>query len=204
MKLVGRYLSPFTRRVAITLELLDMPYENEPINAWQNLEDVRRANPVGRIPALVLDDGDVLFDSSAIIDHLDEMAGPDKALTPRSGAERRRVMRLTVAALGIMEKAAAARYELVMRPADTRHQPWLEHNLGQVHSGLAWLDRQVEGPWMTGEALTQADVTTVVLYDFLRLFEESGVSADTVPAIDALARLAGKMPAFSRTHPAAQ
>ena len=203
MKLIGRYLSPFTRRVAVTLELLGIPYDNEPINAWQNLEDVRRANPVGRIPALVLDDGEVLFDSHAIIDHLDEVAGPDRALTPRGGAQRRHVMRLTVAAVGIMEKAAAARYELVMRPEDKRHEPWLTHNLDQVHCGLAWLDKQVQGPWMTGDDLTQADVTAVVLYDFLRLFTQSGVTADTAPAIDTLARHAARIPAFSRTQPTA-
>ncbi len=201
MILIGRYLSPYTRRVAITLKLLGFPFENNPINAWQNLEDVRRANPVGRIPALVLDDGEVLFDSSAIIDYLDEVAGPDRALTPPSGSERRNVLRLTAAALGVMDKAAAARYELVMRPEETRHEPWLAHNLGQVHSGLAWIDGQVRGPWMTGEEMTQADVTVVVLYDFLRLFEASGVTAEAVPAVADLARRAGEIPAFAQTRP---
>lgn len=203
MILIGRYLSPFTRRVAVTLKLQGLHYESRPINAWQNLDDVRQVNPVGRIPALVLDDGEVLFDSTAIIDYLDDVAGPDGALTPPTGPARREVMKLTAAALGVMEKAAAARYELVMRPEDKRHEPWLDHNLGQMRSGLKWLDKQVRGAWMTGDTLTQADVTAVVMYDFLRLFEASGVTADSAPAIDALAQRAARLPAFSQTRPSA-
>lgn len=201
MKLVGRNLSPFTRRVAVTLKWYGMPFEQVQINAWQNLDEVRSSNPVGRIPALLLDSGEVLVDSSAIIDHLDEQAEPLRRLTPASGPARREVLRLTAIALGVMEKAAAARYELVMRPAETVHRPWLEHNLGQVHTALAWLDRQLAGPWLTGDTITQADVTTVVMYDFLRLFEESRVDDGMVPAIAAMAASAASLAPFAETRP---
>ena len=100
-----------------------------------------------------------------------------------------------------LQKAAAARYELVMRPAETVHRPWLEHNLGQVHTALAWLDRQLAGPWLTGDTITQADVTTVVMYDFLRLFEESRVDDGMVPAIAAMAASAASLAPFAETRP---
>ena len=73
MVLVGRYRSPFTRRVAISLRILDIAYEHLPYTAWSQLEAVRRVNPVGRVPALVLDSGESLFDSTAILDHLDQL-----------------------------------------------------------------------------------------------------------------------------------
>ena len=74
--LVGRYRSPFTRRVAISLRQLGFSYEHRPITTWTHLLDVRAVNPVGRIPALILDSGEALFDSVAVLDYLDQLAGP--------------------------------------------------------------------------------------------------------------------------------
>jgi glutathione S-transferase len=179
-----------------------MEFESKPLTAWDNLEDVRRLNPVGRVPALVLDDGEVLFDSSAILEYLDEIAGPETALVPPHGHARREVLRLTAAALGVMEKEAAVRFELNQRPSEKVHQPWIEHNRGQVHSGLEWLNSQVKGPWMTGERLTQADVTTVVTCDFLRAFDESLLPSGKYPALDGLIERATSMIPFAVTHPA--
>ncbi len=103
MILIGRYRSPFTRRVAITLRLYGLSYEHRPITAWANLADIQAFNPVGRVPALVLDDAEVLYESAAILDYLDELVGPDRALTPASGPARREVLRLVDLALGVTE-----------------------------------------------------------------------------------------------------
>src|SRR4051795_12057298 len=81
MMLVGVNRSPFTRRVAITLAVYGMPYEQLPFSGFNDRAEVRASNPLGRIPALILDDGEVLVDSGAIIDHLDEAFGRDRALT---------------------------------------------------------------------------------------------------------------------------
>lgn len=202
MLLIGRNLSPYTRRVAVSLGLLGIEFERKPLTAWHDLDEVRRMNPVGRVPALVLDDGEVLFDSSAILDYLDELAGSGKALMPPAGAERREVQRLTVAALGVMDKAAAARYELVMRPEEKVHKPWLEHNQGQVGSGLDWLEHNVSGPWLTGERLTQADVTLVAACDFLTVFDDSLFPPVKYPRLHALVAKANELAPFADTHPA--
>ena len=203
MLLIGRYMSPFTRRVAVSLNLLEIPFERNSLTAWHNLDEVRRVNPVGRVPALVLDDGEVLIDSAAILDYLDERVGPERALTPPEGAARREVLRQNAAAVGIMEKGAAARYEVVMRPEDKIHPPWLEHNRGQIRSGLEWLDRQVQGPWLTGERLTQADVSTAVMGVFLRLIDDALMPEGKYPALDGLIARANELDAFSSTDPVA-
>ncbi len=200
MILLGRYLSPYTRRVAVSLKLLDMPFEHRPITAWHNLDEVRQYNPAGRIPALVLDDGEVIFDSSAILDHLDHVAGPGRALLPFDEPQRRADLRVLAVALGAMDKAAAARYELVMRPPETLHKPWLDHNLGQVRSGLVWLDAHFAGA-PGGEAPDQTVITTVVLYDFLATVMPDHLELGAYAALAALSRRWNRMGAFAETHP---
>ena len=117
MILIGRYRSPFTRRVAISMRLLGIEYEHRPHTAWSNLAEVRAVNPVGRVPALVLDSGEALFDSSAILDYLDHLAGPERALMPAQEPSRHQVLRVTACALGVLEKVVAALYAQTMYPA---------------------------------------------------------------------------------------
>src|SRR5215469_6427289 len=85
MKLFGTYLSPFTRRVAAALISRGIPYEHDDLNGYLDPARARALNPVGKVPVLVLDDGEHLIDSGAILDHIDELVGPDRALTPRNG-----------------------------------------------------------------------------------------------------------------------
>ena len=81
MQLIGVNRSPYTRRVAITLKLYGVPFEQRDLSGFGNRAEVQAANPLGRIPALVLDDGEVLLDSNAIIDHLDQTYGGEHPLT---------------------------------------------------------------------------------------------------------------------------
>src|SRR3569832_1423583 len=104
MLLFGVNRSPYTRRVAITLHAYGMKYEQKEINAFEHRDQVRASNPLGRIPALVLDTGEVLADSAAIIDHLDEMYGRESALMPPAGAERRAVLRIAAMMMGTCDK----------------------------------------------------------------------------------------------------
>jgi glutathione S-transferase len=201
MRLIGRYMSPFTRRVAVTLGLLELPFEHQPLTPWHHLEALRQLNPVGRVPALVLDNGEVLIDSNVILDYLDEIVGPERALTPPYGTARRLVQRLTATATGIMDKAVAARYEVTLRPEHKIHQPWIEHNQGQIRSALGWLERQAKIPWMTGRQLTQADISVTVMGDFLRLIDKDLMPKGAYPAIDDLITRASSLAPFSSTQP---
>lgn len=201
MILIGRYRSPFTRRVAISLRLLGLAYEHRPYTAWSNLDAVRAVNPVGRVPALVLDSGETLFDSTAIVDYLDHLAGQERALTPVSEPQRRRVMRIVCCALGTLEKVVAALYECTMRPPEKIHAPWIEHNESQARGGLRWLDALALSPWLAGEALTQADVTTVVMHDFTRIVNPSLLPPGSYPTLGALSQRCNELDAFRATQP---
>jgi len=191
MKLVGRYGSPFVRRTAITLNFYGLPYEAVAVGADDPA--VTGANPLGRVPALVLDDGEAIVDSNVILDHLDQTVGPDKALTPASGKERRAVMRATAIAVGSAEKAVAAAYEQRNRPKELVHRPWLDKLLGQAVEGLKALDAQLgANDWLCLGRMTQADISAAVAFQFLAWARPKLGLAETCPN---LARLSEKLAA---------
>lgn len=200
MILYGRYLSPYARRVAVSLKVLGIPFERQAITAWQDLDELRRRNPVGRVPALMTDQGELLFDSSAILDDLDCLVGQERALLPTCRAERRELLRVVSVALGVMDKAAAARYECVMRPVDKIHRPWLDHNISQVVSGLDWLNTKFAGA-RPRERLMQDVISTVVAYDFLEYAMAEQVDLSGFDALRQLAQGFRDHPAFVETRP---
>ena len=111
MKLIGRYDSPYVRRVGISLHLLGLPFEQLPLSPFSQAAELRKYSPLGRMPVLALPDGEVLIDSFAILDYLDEIAGPERMLVPPQGPARRQVLRAIVIATGAADKAIAINYE---------------------------------------------------------------------------------------------
>lgn len=167
MILVGQYDSPYVRRVAITLHHYGIAFARNPISVFANADQMAAINPIVRIPSLVLDDGEVLIDSGAIIDHLDEVAGA-RALTPRSGVERRRVVQLTAVATGTIDKMGAYVYERHFHTPEHVNEDWAARCKGQFLGGLEYLERKLDGDWLT-ERFTQADLTTGALLGYVRL-----------------------------------
>lgn len=205
MILVGRNLSPYTRRVAISLDLMEMPFERREYATATDVEQIRAINPMGRVPALVLDDGEVLVESGAILDHLDEMAGPGLRLTPAGGADRRQVLKLSAYATGAMDKAVVAYYEETRRPEDKQWPDYADRADAQVLAALEVLDAAClaaggDGP-VVGGRLSQADVSATVALDFVRRVRPGLVAADAVPALQALAERCNALPSFAKTRP---
>ena len=139
MILVGQYDSPFVRRVAVSLRVLGFSYEHDTRSVFADFDAMRKVNPLGRIPSLVLDDGTVLVDSDAILDHLDESVGPERALVPKSGVVRREALRRIALAAGAVEKIGAAAYERLIRPAELRWPQWIERCRTQGSGAIAAL-----------------------------------------------------------------
>lgn len=199
MILVGRYTSPFVRRVGFSLSYLGFKFERKPINTWSNIEELREYNPVGRIPALVIDTGEVLFDSHAILDYIDFKVGPDRALIPLHEPDRHNVMRTTFCALGALEKIVHCVYEVAMRPKKNVSDLWLEHNLKQATLGLTWLDQIKQTPWLSGVRLTQADITTAVLSQFAFARFPDRFPRGIFPNLDSLDARIMSLPAWEET-----
>jgi glutathione S-transferase len=181
------------------MKLLAMPFEHRNWSVGPNFEQIRQFNPLGRVPTLVLPDGEALMESGAILDFLDDEAGPDRALVPRSGRDRRAVMRIMAVATGAAEKGVLQIYETVFRPAEKRHAPWVERCQTQMHAGLAELDRLAgarRGQWLIGDRMSQADVTATCVYTFLGDALAINRSGEAYTGLAALAARCEALPEF--------
>lgn len=201
MILIGMFDSPFVRRVAISLRLTGLAFEHRNWSIGRDQEKIREYNPLGRVPTLVLDDGEALFESSAILDWIDEQAGPQRALLPAAGAPRRQALRLMATATGAADKGVSQVYEGAFRPAEKRHEPWVARCRGQMEDALAQLDRaaaQASGDWLLGAHLSQADITVICAWTFLS--EALSLDGTRYPALAALAARGEALPAFREFH----
>ncbi|MDH1262072.1 glutathione S-transferase N-terminal domain-containing protein [Pseudomonas sp. GD03944] len=145
MQLISAPASPFARKVRVLasetgllprIELIDtavLPVtHNEQVNA---------SNPLGKLPVLLTDDGEALFDSRVICEYLDSLH--DQApLFPAEPAARWRTLRLAALADGLMDAALLLRYERAVRPAEYQWDGWVDGQLGKVRRALASLDAQ--------------------------------------------------------------
>jgi glutathione S-transferase len=203
MILIGRLVSPGVRRVAVVCELLGLPYEVKEVSAITQQDEVRRYNPLGRVPALVLDDGDVLVESGAIIDHLlDRRPEEGRALLPATGVERRRVLKATALAAGATEKYVSAVYERNRKAEGKTDPKWIEFCLGQAHAGLQALEDWPPDPWLVGGRMTLADVTVAASFPLFRAMIPEFAPAGRYPRLEALCARCEATEAFRRTAPA--
>lgn len=146
MQLIYAAASPFARKVRVLaaetglldrIELLDTAVLPTTLN-----ERVNTLNPLGKIPVLLSDDDQVLYDSRVICEYLDTLHAGAKLLP--SGAARWQVLRLAALADGLMDAALLARYERAVRPAELQWAAWLDGQLGKVQRSLTELECQVE------------------------------------------------------------
>jgi glutathione S-transferase len=198
MILVGQYDSPFVRRVAISLRVLGFAYEHDTRSVFADFDAMREINPLGRIPSLILPGGETLIDSAAILDWLDERVGPERALVPRKGAERRRALRLIALATGTQDKIGAVGFERTMRPAAYRWPDWVERCRIQGAGGLAALDAE---PWPADAKLDQAQITTACIFRWAQLGAPDLVPPGGYRALDALSARLEARPEFQATNP---
>src|SRR5579862_8370089 len=95
--------SPFVRRVAVSMKLLAIPFEHANWSVGKDFDRIRQYSPLGRAPALVLDDGEVLSESAMILDYLDQRVGQQRALLAPGGNVRREALRLMALSIGAAE-----------------------------------------------------------------------------------------------------
>lgn len=201
LRLIGRYASPYVRRVAVTLRCYGMTYAHESVIPFGAAKAaLAEMNPVARVPILVLEDGETLIDSNAILDYLDEVAGPARTLTPPHGKPRRDVMRALAVALGTMDKLVAANYERRFRPKEIWHRPWLDQCDKQIIDGFQWLDQKLEGAWLASDQMSQADITLAVFWSFGRATRPNFFDRLDCPRIDDLAERLEATPPFQTTQ----
>lgn len=198
MILIGQYDSPFVRRVAVALNLYGMPYEHRPWSTFGDAERLAVYNPLRRVPTLLLDGDEALIESTAILDHLDEQAGPDRQLLPRAGASRRAALKICALATGLCDKMVILIYERALH--DETSETWIDRCTMQVAGVLSVLERQcadLRAPYWFGETPGHADVAVACAMRFLAEAHPAIYTAGDYSALAAHAARCEALDAFA-------
>jgi glutathione S-transferase len=185
--------------VAVSLRVLGFAYEHDTRSVFADFDAMRRVNPLGRIPSLVLDEGETLIDSAAILDWLDHAVGPARALVPVAEPERRRALHRIALATGVIDKAGAATYERLIRPSAFRWPEWIERCRTQATGAIEAL---AAAPWSTSTQLDQAQITAACMIRYVRMSDPDLIPPERYPALDALSARCEARPEFKATYPA--
>ena len=191
MKLIGSLTSPYVRKVRIVLgeKSIDHEFTNDP--PFSPDTRVAQVNPLGKVPALIMDDGYILFDSRVIVEYLDDLNGPESGrLIPAAGPQRLRVKRWEALADGIID-ACVAIYLERKRPESQQSQEWIERQQKKIDQGLHVIASELgDKPWCEGESMTLADIALGCAFGYLDARFPTVKWRDTYPN---LVRLADKL-----------
>lgn len=189
--------SPFGRKVEIAAAVLGLTDEItiEPAYATDENDSLRRQNPLGKIPALILGDGEVLYDSRVIVEYLDTVAGG--GLIPAEREPRFRALRGAALADGIIDAAILIVYEARFRPDQEPYGPWLDYQRGKIARGVAALD--AAPPEI--DPVTVASIGAACALDYLDFRGQYDWRPAHPGLITWLDAFAAAVPAFGETRP---
>jgi len=142
MKLIGSHTSPYVRKVRVVMAEKKLEYAFVLQDPWSPDSRLREHNPLGKIPCLLIDEDESLFDSRVIADYLDTLS-PVGRLLPPPGRERASVKRWEAIADGILDAVVAILVENKRRP-DTPPSPWwIERQFSKIHAALAFMEARL-------------------------------------------------------------
>ena len=202
MKLIGALTSPYVRKVRIVMAEKKLDFQLVLTDVW-NSQEILKSNPLGKVPCLLPESGEPIFDSRVIVEYLDALS-PVGRLIPPSGRERAEVRTWEALADGVLDASILARMESIWagRTPEQRCQAWIDRQMSRVDGALVALSaRLADQPWCAGNAFGLADIATGCALGYLDF---------RFPHIDwrarhaNLARLAEKLaqrPSFAETLP---
>lgn len=197
MILIGQYDSPFVRRVGVALALYGLTFEHRPWSTFGDADLIRPYNPLTRVPVLVLDDGESLVESHAILDHLDSLVPPERRMFPAVEPARRRALAVASLATGLADKAVSLFYEKRLHREVS--DAWVARCRAQIAATLAALeaDRAKRGgEWWFGGAIGHADIAVGTCVRFLLEAHPGLVDIAAFPALAGHCARIEALPAF--------
>ncbi len=168
MKLIGSLTSPYVRKVRIVMAEKKLDFQFEQADVWGS-DDILEANPLGKVPCLVMEGGEAVFDSRVIVEYLDARS-PLARLIPESNRERTEVRTWEALSDGILDAAILARLEANWpgRTAEQRCQAWIDRQLVKVRASLVAISTGLaEKPWCGGIHMTLADISVGCALSYL-------------------------------------
>jgi glutathione S-transferase len=191
--------SPFGRkaRIAVSVLGLDGKVKIEPASTQDDSDPIKKQNPLGKVPVLILDDGGTLFDSPVILEYLDMLAGGGKII-PRDGKARFDALRLEALCDGILDASILVVYEGRYRPAEMKVQKWVDLQAGKVERGLAALEAQPPG---LDQPPNVGQITAACALGYRDFRFGEGWRKDHPKLAAWLATFASRVPSFDATKP---
>jgi glutathione S-transferase len=198
VQLIGMLDSPYVRRVAISLQLLGLRFEHQSLSVFRTFTQFQHVNPVVKAPTLVCDDGEVLMDSTLIMEYAEAVARP-RSLMPSKLQELQHALCVIGLALAACEKSVQIIYERSLRPPEKLHQPWMTRVTGQLLAAYRALEEEVARCPLaiTTSGITQAGVSAAVAWHFTQQTLPEVVAAASYPSLVALSTKAEALPEFT-------
>ena len=160
MKIIGAVTSPYVRKVRIVMAEKKLDYQFLPEDVWSKDTQIQQSNPLGKVPCLVMEGGEAVFDSRVIVEYLDTLS-PVGKLLPASGRERAEVKTWEALADGLLDASILARLEATWpgRSEAERSQAWIERQMGKISASLKAMSKGLaERPFCSGIHLSLSDV----------------------------------------------
>lgn len=204
MKLIGAITSPYVRKVRIVMAEKKLDYQFIQEDVWSPDTTIGASNPLGKVPCLVMEGGEAVFDSRVIVEYLDGLS-PVGKLIPPSGRERAEVKTWEALADGVLDAAILARLEATWphRSAEQRSQAWIDRQLGKIHSALKSMSQGLgEKPFCSGIHLSLSDVAVGCALGYLDFRFPVINWRDDHPNLARLSEKLAQRPSFTDTKPA--
>ena len=199
MKLVGSLTSPFVRKIRVILAERSIAHDFLEESAWTPTTTVPRYNPLNKVPALALDDGEAIYDSAVISEYLDAISG--NTFIPGDARARARVRRGEALGDGLAEAGIAAFLER-KRDASRQDPAWIARQLDKVNAGIGAIGRELgDKPYIGGDRMNLADIACgcALFWAEFRMPELGWRESD--PKLAAWAGRLEMRPSFSATKP---
>ena len=178
MKLIGSLTSPYVRKVRVVMAEKKLDFQLVLEDVWGS-EAVLKSNPLGKVPCLVMEGSEAVFDSRVIVEYLDTLS-PVGKLIPPPGRERTEIRTWEALADGVLDASILARLEATWpgRSQAQRSQAWIDRQMSRVHAALGAMSQGLgEKPFCAGNAFTLADVSVGCALGYLDGDSASGFAA---------------------------
>ena len=203
MKLIGSTTSPYVRKVRIVMAEKKLDYQFVLDNVWSADTKIAASNPLGKVPCLVMEGAEAVFDSRVIVEYLDTLS-PVGKLIPSTGRERAEVKTWEALADGLLDAAILVRLENTFegRTEGQRSQAWIDRQMDKVHASLKAIAQGLgDKPFCSGIHLSLSDIAVGCALGWLEFrFPEIGWRAD-YPNLAKLMDKLAQRPSFSDTVP---
>jgi glutathione S-transferase len=203
MKLIGSPASPYARKVRVVMAEKKLDYQYVMEDVWAPGSTITQSNPLGKVPCLVMEGGEAIFDSSVIVEYLDTLS-PVGKLIPAQGRERAEVKTWEALADGLLDAALTARMEVIFkgRTEAQRSQPWIDRQMDKINAALNAMSAGLaDKAFCSGVHFSLSDVAVGCALGYLEFRFGQLAWRETYPNLNKLYDKLALRPSFMDTVP---